>query len=318
MKNSYPNIFIFNKKILKKVIISLNKSGVAGLPTETVYGLGGNAYSKKSVEKIFKLKGRSRSNPLIIHYYNLDNAIKDISINKNLIKLYNHFCPGPITFILKRKKNSKVQPMACANLDSIAIRFPKHKVIRPLLKKIKFPLAMPSANKTSNVSPVKASDVFEEFKSKVKYILDGGNSKIGIESTVIDLTGSPQILRPGIISKKEIEKVLKLKLKNNNNKKVIRSPGMMKKHYSPGIPVRINQSKHDKKSAFIYLGKKYRNKKDFFSLSNDSNLKEAASNLYKTFRDIKKKGYKKIQITKIPNSGCGIAINDRIKRASKT
>ena len=318
MKNSYPNIFTFNKKILKKVIISLNKSGVAGLPTETVYGLGGNAYSKKSVKKIFKLKGRSKSNPLIIHYYNLDNAIKDISINKNLIKLYKHFCPGPITFILKRKNNSKIQSMACANLDSIAIRFPKHKVIRSLLKKIKFPLAMPSANKTSNVSPVKASDVFEEFKSKVKYILDGGNSKIGIESTVIDLTGSPQILRPGIISKKEIEKVLKLKLKNNNKNKVIRSPGMMKKHYSPGIPVRINQSKHDKKSAFIYLGKKYRNKKDFFSLSNDINLKEAASNLYKTFRNIKKKGYKKIQIAKIPNSGCGIAINDRIRRASKT
>ena len=93
---------------------------------------------------------------------------------------------------------------------------------------------------------------------------------------------------------------------------------MMKKHYSPGIPVRINQSKHDKKSACIYLGKKYCNKKDFFSLSNDINLKEAASNLYKTFRNIKKKGYKKIQITKIPNSGCGIAINDRIRRASKT
>ena len=95
MKNSYPNIFTFNKKILEKVIISLNKSGVAGLPTETVYGLGGNAYSKKSVKKIFKLKGRSKSNPLIIHYYNLDNAIKDISINKNLIKKGIYNLSGP-------------------------------------------------------------------------------------------------------------------------------------------------------------------------------------------------------------------------------
>ena len=104
MKNSYPNIFTFNKKILKKVIISLNKSGVAGLPTETVYGLGGNAYSKKSVKKIFKLKGRSKSNPLIIHYYNLDNAIKDISINKNLIKLYKHFLSRSNYIYFKKKK----------------------------------------------------------------------------------------------------------------------------------------------------------------------------------------------------------------------
>jgi len=318
MKNSYPNIFTFNKKILKKVIISLNRGNVAGLPTETVYGLGGNAYSKQSVKKIFKLKGRPHSNPLIIHYHSLDHATKDIVINERFLKLYKHFCPGPITFILKRKINSKIHPMACANLDTVAIRFPKHNVIRSILKKINFPLAMPSANKSTNISPVEAKDVFEEFKTKIKYIINGGKSRIGIESTVIDLVNIPKILRPGIIYKKKINKILKFKFKDSIKSKVIRSPGMTKKHYSPGIPVRINQSNHDKKSAFIYLGKKYLNKKDFFSLSNSSNLQEAASNLYKTFRDIKKRGYKKIQIGKIPNSGCGVAINDRIKRASKT
>lgn len=318
MKNSYPNIFAFNKKILEKVIISLNKGNVAGLPTETVYGLGGNAYSKKSVKKIFKLKGRPNFNPLIIHYYELKDAMKDIFIDQNLLKLYKHFCPGPITFILKRKIDSRVHPMACANLDTIAVRFPKHNVIRSILRKINFPLAMPSANKTSNVSPVKAKDVFEEFNTRIDYILDGGKSKIGIESTVIDLTNIPKILRPGIIGKKEIQNILKLKLQQNIKNKVTRSPGMLKKHYSPGIPVIINQKSRDKKCAFIYLGKKHRNKKNYFSLSNNSNLKEAASNLYKTFRIIKKKGYEKIQISKIPNSGCGIAINDRIKRASKS
>ena len=317
MKNSYSNIFSFNKKTLKKTINCLNNSNVVGLPTETVYGLGGNAYDKKSIKKIYKLKNRPNSNPLIIHYYNLDQAINDIETNKHFIKLYKRFCPGPITFILKKKKNSKIHGLALAKSNTVAVRFPKHRIISSILKDINFPLAMPSANRSTYVSPVNAKDVFDEFKKKVQIIIDGGNSKIGIESTVIDLTNHPQILRPGIIERKSIEKILNVKLKISYKKKHIKSPGMMKKHYSPGIPVIINQKKHDKKSAFIYLGKRYKSKKDFFSLSISSNLKEAASNLYKTFRIIKKKGYKKIQISNIPNRSFGIAINDRIKKASK-
>ena len=319
MKNSYSNIFSFNKKIHKKALEILGSGNIAGLPTETVYGLGGNAYLKNSVMKIFRLKGRPKSNPLIIHYYDLNSAINDVQINQNFLKLYKKFCPGPITFILKRKIDSKVHPDACVKLNTIAIRFPRHKIIRSILKKINYPLAMPSANKSSGVSPVNAKDVYEEFKDKIKFILDGRNSKIGIESTVIDLTSRPKILRPGIIEKEMIEKTLKLKLKlkYNLNNKIRKSPGLMRKHYSPGIPVLINQKKHDKKSAFIYLGKKYKNKKDFYNLSEKLDLKEAASNLYKTFRVIRKKGYKKIQISKIPNVGPGIAINDRIKRAAQ-
>tara|TARA_B100001093_G_scaffold427586_1_gene422011 strand:- start:967 stop:1920 length:954 start_codon:yes stop_codon:yes gene_type:complete len=317
MKNSYSNIFTFSKKILNKTINSLNNGNVAGLPTETVYGLGGNAYSKNSIKKIFKLKGRPKSNPLIVHYYSMRNAIKDVVINDKFKKLYKHFCPGPITFILKRKFNSNIHPLACAKLDTVAIRFPKNSIIRSVLKKINFPLAMPSANKSTNISPVKAEDVFEEFKKQIELIIDGGKCKIGIESTVIDLTSIPKILRPGIIDKAAIEKILKSKIKTNRNKNN-RSPGMMKKHYSPGIPVLINQKKYDGKSAFIYLGRKYENKKNFFSLSKKKSINEAAANLYRVFRMIKKRGYKKIQIVKIPNLGSGIAINDRIKRASKS
>ncbi len=316
MENSYSNIFTFNKKILSKTINILKNSGVAGLPTETVYGLGGNAYSKSSIKKIYKLKGRPKMNPLIIHYYDLKSAKKDIITNKNFDKLYKKFCPGPITFILKRNRNSKIHSIACAKLKTIAIRFPKNKIIRSILKKANFPLAMPSANKSTNVSPVSSIDVFEEFNKKLKFIVDGGKSKIGIESTVIDLTANPKILRPGIIDKKKIEKVLKIKIQTNKGKIKIISPGMMKKHYSPGIPVLINQKKYDGKSAFIYIGNKYKNKKNFFSLSKNFNLNAAASNLYKVFRIIKRKGYKKIQISKIPYSGVGIAINDRIEKAS--
>ncbi len=317
MKNNYSNIFAFNRKSLSKTIKYLNNGNIAGLPTETVYGLGGNAYSRRSVKKIFDLKGRPKSNPLIIHYYNLNKALRDVEINKNFLKLYKKFCPGPITFILKKKIHSKINPLASAKLTTVAIRFPKHKVIRTILKKINFPLAMPSANKSSNVSPVCAFDVVDEFKKKVKLVIDGGKSRIGIESTVIDLTNFPKILRPGIIDDNSIKKILKTKLSKNSKLKQIRSPGMMRKHYSPGIPVLVNQIRYDKKSAFIYLGKRYKANKNFFSLSEKSNLREAASNLYKLLRVIKMKGYKKIQIGRIPNKGSGIAINDRIKRASK-
>jgi len=316
MKNSYSNIFNFNKKILDKTVKNLSNGGLAGLPTETVYGLGGNAYSKNSVKKIFKLKNRPKYNPLIIHYYDIEMAAKDVVINKDLIKLYKKLCPGPITFVLKKKYNSRIDPIACAKLNTVAIRFPQHKVIRSLLKNINFPLAMPSANISSNVSPIKAEDVCEEFEHKLKFIIDGGKSKIGIESTVVDMTNLPRILRPGSINKKTIEKILKKKVRINFKDKKIRSPGSTKKHYSPGIPVQTNQKKHDGTSAFIYIGNKFKNKKNYFSLSKKFNLDEAASNLYRYFRLIKKKGYKKIQISKIPNIGTGIAINDRIKRAA--
>ena len=295
MKNSYSNIFSFNKKVLNKTINILKNGGVAGLPTETVYGLAGNAYSKGSVKKIFKLKGRPKFNPLIIHYYSIKNIKKDVFINKYFKILYKKFCPGPITFIFKKKMKSRVHPIACAKLNTIAIRFPKNKIIRSILRKINFPLAMPSANKSAKISPVKSIDVFEEFNQKLKIIIEGGKSKIGIESTVIDLTSNPRILRPGIIDKKKIEKILKIKINDNIAKSKILSPGMLKKHYSPGIPVLINQ-KHDGDSAFVYIGKKYKSKKNFFSLSKNYNLKEAAANLYGVLRKIKKKGYKRIQI----------------------
>ena len=224
--------------------------------------------------------------------------------------------PWAYYFYLKKKNNSKIKSIANANLNTVAVRFPKHKVVRALLKNINFPLAMPSANISSCVSPVCAQDVYDEFEKKIQFIVDGGQSKVGIESTVIDLTNKPKILRPGIIASSKIERILKLKIKSKTDKSKIKSPGMLKKHYSPGLPVLINQKKSDKISAFIYIGKKFKNKKNFFSLSKNSNLNEAASNLYKTFRLIKKRGFKKIQIAKIPLKGTGVAINDRIKRAS--
>ena len=317
MKNIYSNIFSFNKKNLNKSITILKKGGVVGLPTEPVYGLAGNAYWRKSIEKIYKLKNRPAINPLIVHYLNYQAAKNDVVLNKNFFKIYRRFCPGPITFILKKRIKSKIKQNTSVNLKTVAVRFPNHKIVRSILKKINFPLAMPSANMSSRVSPVKAEDVAEEFKDKIKFIINGGKSRIGIESTVVDLTNRPKIIRPGIIEANIVNKALKMKISMMRKKIKINSPGLLKKHYSPGIPVIINQNKSVKKHAFITFGKRYKNSQNHFNLSKTANLKQAASNLYSTLRKIKKLGFKKIYVARIPDRGIGIAINDRLKRASR-
>ena len=313
MKNIYKNSF-YNLNKAKKI---LEKNKIIAVPTETVYGLAGNAYSNKSVKRIYNLKKRPKKNPLIIHYYNLDLLKKDAKYDKNFLKLYKKFSPGPLTYILKKRKNSKVSKFANAKLKTIAVRFPKNKVIRSLLKKLSFPLAIPSANISTGVSPTEPLDVVDEFKNKVKFILNGGKSIIGLESTVINLSNKPRILRPGAISNIQIGKILKKKVSNIAGSKLIVSPGMLKRHYSPGIPMKLNSIKPDYKAAFIVFGKKYKMKKNMFNLSKNSNLKEAAKNLYKILRKIKKLKYKKINVVKIPNKNIGIAINDRLKKASK-
>tara|TARA_B000000532_G_scaffold65671_1_gene51757 strand:- start:54 stop:995 length:942 start_codon:yes stop_codon:yes gene_type:complete len=313
MKNIYKNSF-YNLNKAKKI---LEKNKIIAVPTETVYGLAGNAYSNKSVKRIYGLKKRPKKNPLIIHYYNLDLLKKDAKYDKNFLKLYKKFSPGPLTYILKKRKSSKVSKFANAKLKTIAVRFPKNKVIRSLLKKLSFPLAIPSANISTGVSPTEPLDVVDEFKNKIKFILNGGKSIIGLESTVINLSNKPRILRPGAISNIQIGKILKKKVTNVAGSKLIVSPGMLKRHYSPGIPMKLNSIKPDYKAAFIVFGKKYKMKKNMFNLSKNNNLKEAAKNLYKILRKIKKLKYKKINVVKIPNKNIGIAINDRLKKASK-
>ena len=187
MKNIYSNIYSFDKIILKKTVRLLEQNNVVGLPTETVYGLAGNAYSKSAIKKIFKFKKRPSYNPLIIHYNNLRDAKQDVIFNKSFLKLYKKFCPGPLTFVLKKKAKSKINSLATANLNTVAIRFPNHKIIKNILKSIDSPLAMPSANMSSGLSPISALDVYKEFKKKLKIIIDGGVSKVGIESTVSKL-----------------------------------------------------------------------------------------------------------------------------------
>ena len=316
MKNIYSNIYKPNSINLSKAKKIIENNSVIGLPTETVYGLAGNAYSNKAVKKIFKLKKRPLLNPLIIHFNKLKDSKNDVVFNDSFIKLYKILCPGPITFILKKRKKSKISKIAIANSKTVAVRFPKHRVAKKLLQKLKVPLAAPSANISSKLSPTSSQDVKDEFKNKIKFILDGKKSKIGLESTKIDLTQNPTILRPGFITHKKISKILKKKVKINKKVKKIKSPGQLKLHYSPGIPVKINTKKAKENEAVVGFGKSFKDKKNHFNLSKNGNLNEAANNLYKILRKIKNNGYKSIIVNKIPNIEIGLAINDRLKKAS--
>ena len=306
-----------NQSNIKKAKKYLNKNYCIGVPTETVYGLAANAYKNSAVKKIFNLKKRPKNNPLIVHYHDIDSLKKDCLINDNFIKLYKKFSPGPITYVLQLKKNSKISKYVTNNKKSLAVRFPKHTIFKNLLKQLDYPLAAPSANITTKISAVKAKDVKEEFGNKIKYILDGGACAIGIESTIVNLIGKPSILRLGGLDILKIQKTLNFKITISINPKKKIAPGQSRLHYSPGIPLRMNVTKPKNDEAFIIIKRKKTKLKNYFYLTNKNNLDEAAKNLYSCLRNIKNEGYKSIAVEKIPNKGLGKAINDRLRRASK-
>ena len=306
-----------NQSNIKKAKKYLDKNHCIAVPTETVYGLAGNAYSDTSVKKIFNLKKRPVTNPLIVHYYDDKMLKEDCHINGNFIRLYKKFSPGPITFILKLKKKSKISKFVNNKQKSLAVRFPKHTLFIKLLKNLDYPLAAPSANISTKLSSVQASDVSEEFGSKIKYILNGGRCRIGVESTIINLLNKPSILRFGGLEISKIEKVLKNKILIKNNSKKIIAPGQFTLHYSPGIPLRMNVKKPKKEEAFVLTKKRKIAFKNYYYLSKKNDLKQSAKNLYSLLRKIKKDGYKMIAVEKIKNKGIGKTINDRLNRASK-
>ena len=309
MNNNLANI--------KKSIFFLNKNDCVAIPTETVYGLAANAYSNKAVKKIYTLKKRPRNNPSIVHYSSLNQLKKDCVLNKNFFILYKKFCPGPITFVLKIKKQSQISKFVTNNKSTLAVRFPKNKTTQKLLNILNYPLAAPSANISTKISPVSAKDVREEFGKKIKFVLDGGNAKIGLESTIVNLVKEPEILRHGGIEIEKIRRALKIKIKFKSKKNKILVPGHGKVHYSPHVPMRLNIKNPHKDEAYLLIKKRKLKNKNYFYLTKTKNLKEAGKNLYKMLRLIKKMKYKKISVEKIPKKGLGITINDRLIRAAK-
>jgi L-threonylcarbamoyladenylate synthase len=306
-----------NQSNIKKAKKYLDKNCCIGVPTETVYGLAANAYKGSAIKKIFDLKKRPRNNPLIVHYPNINALKKDCLINNNFVKLYKKFSPGPITYILALKKSSKIAKNVTNKKNNLAVRFPRHKIFKQLLEQLDYPLAAPSANISTKISAVQATDVKEEFGKKIKYILDGGKCSIGIESTIINLTGKPTILRLGGLEISKIQETLGFKINTNINPKKNITAGQSFLHYSPGIPLKMNVKKTKNDTAFLLIKKRKTKLNNYYYLSTKNNLNEVAKNLYTCLRKIKNKGYKSIAVEKIPNKGLGKAINDRLNRASK-
>ncbi len=286
-------------------------------PTETVYGLGGNANDKKAVKRIYNIKKRPANNPIICHFKSLKEIKKDFYLSKLEELLAKKLWPGPITLILRKKTNSKISQLVSNKSPYVGCRIPQDKIALQLLKSLNFPLAAPSANFSERTSVTKFKDLDKNLIKKI-FTIKGEQSKLGLESTVIKVKKNTiELLRLGSITPNEILKVAK-----KSNIKFIRtskiSPGNLKKHYATKKKIRINVIKVNDDEGLINFGKNNLKSKIInLNLSRNGNLKEASRNLFHFLHKLDQSKCKKIAIAPIPSVDLGLTINDRIKRASK-
>jgi L-threonylcarbamoyladenylate synthase len=305
-----------NDDSICKAISIINSGGVVAFPTETVYGLGADATNELAARKIYELKSRPSNNPIIVHVASIEEARKIGEFNELAEVIAANFWPGPITIVVPRKVNSGICSTVSAGLSSIGIRIPANEMALELIKKTGKPIAAPSANISNYVSPTEASHVIDAFGDKV-YVLDGGKATYGLESTIIDVTTNVlKLLRYGFITPEIISKVTGLEVNIANTDKIL-APGMMKKHYSPNVKLRMNATELKEEEVGLGFGS---NNIGQLNLSPKGDLAEAAANLYSMLRILDKKaadsGAKLIAVASIPNTGIGLAINDKLTRAS--
>jgi L-threonylcarbamoyladenylate synthase len=300
----------------------LREGEIVAIPTETVYGLAGNALSENAVLKIYEAKDRPRFNPLIIHIASVEQmGLYSKNISDKCLLLAKKYSPGPITFLLTKK--DLVPDLVTAGSDKVAIRIPDHPLTLQLLKKLDFPLAAPSANPSGYVSPVTAQHVLDGLNNKISYILDGGECKVGVESTIVGFENDDVIIhRLGGIGIEEIEKTLQQKVRMKLIAEEPESSGQLKSHYATNKPLyygdikKLLQKFKDKKAAVITLNKSYEVAPgSLFQLSGSGNLHEAASNLFKVLRMIDRSDIDVILADRFPDEGLGRAINDRLQKA---
>ena len=286
-------------------------------PTETVYGLGGNANDKNAVKRIYNIKKRPVNNPIICHFENLEEIKKNFHLNKLEELLAKKFWPGPITLILRKKIESRISTLVSNRSSYIGCRIPKNQIALKLLKNLQFPIAAPSANFSERTSVTKSEDLDQNLIKKI-FTIKGKQSNLGLESTVIKVKKNKiEVLRLGSVTPSEILKVVKkLKIKIVTNSKI--SPGNLKKHYATKKKIRINVNKVYEDEGLINFGKNNLKSKIInLNLSKNGNLKEASRNLFHFLHKLDKSICKKIAIAPIPSVDLGLTINDRIKRASK-
>lgn len=304
---------------------ALLRSGkLVAFPTETVYGLGGDAGDDAAVAAIFAAKGRPQFNPLIVHVPDLAAAGALVHVNDAARKLAAVFWPGPLTLVLPRRKEARLSLLVSAGLDSVAIRSPDHSVARKLLEAAGRPIAAPSANRSTEVSPTTADHVARSFagvSNGPEFILDGGACDIGIESTVLDLSGDvPTLLRPGGVTPEQIAAVIGPIARADKTADLGTaarpSPGMMARHYAPKRPVRLNVLSVAPTEALLAFGSPLTGAAKMLNLSAKGDLAEAAANLFAMLRDLDAPRFTAIAVMRIPETGLGLAINDRLARAA--
>ena len=296
-----------------------------GIPTETVYGLAANALSEDAVLKIFSVKNRPHFDPLIVHVSSVKEIEKYVTEIPNVAKgLIKAFMPGALTLLLK--KNEIIPDLVTSGLNNVAIRVPSHSLTIELLQRLGFPLAAPSANPFGYISPTTAQHVYDQLQGKIPYILDGGATSVGVESTIVGFEGEDVIVyRLGGIAVEKIESVIgkKVRLEINSSSNPT-APGSLKSHYSPKKNLTIRQlddetiEQPDMKTGMIGFDKYVEGigRGNQILLSEKGDLEEAAKNLFSAMRKLDASDVDVIVAVKFPDEGLGRAINDRLKRAS--
>lgn len=339
-----PPILAPSRATLAEAARALRAGRLVAFPTETVYGLGGDATNDHAVAAIFALKGRPSFNPLIVHVTDAPAAQRLVDFNARAERLARAFWPGPLTLVLPRRPDCPVSLLASAGLDSLAVRAPAHEVAQALLREVGRPLAAPSANPSGKVSPTTARHVVDGFAGPgaatmvepgalapgaLALVIDGGPCPIGLESTVIDLCGPlPTVLRPGAVTEEQLAAVIgplaapppgadRTSADGGGTALAPRSPGQLASHYAPDRPLRIEAASVRPDEALLAFGPQpLRGAALTENLSPTGDLTEAAANLFALLRRLDRAEVSGIAVMPIPDRGLGRAINDRLRRAA--
>jgi L-threonylcarbamoyladenylate synthase len=297
---------------LARAAALLRAGELVAFPTETVYGLGGDATNDRAVAAIFAAKDRPKFNPLIVHVADADDARRMVTFDARADALAAKYWPGPLTLVLPRRADCGVSLLAGAGLDSLAVRVPAHPVAHELLRAAGRPIAAPSANRSGHVSPTSAEHVIAELDGRIAAVLDAGACAVGIESTVLDLTGAPTLLRPGAVTAEQLAAIVgPLSAPTGDT---VRSPGMMARHYAPSRRLRLNATSAQPGEAWLGFGPDAGS--STLNLSPRGDLTEAAANLFAYLRKLDRAPHIGIAVSPIPETGLGAAINDRLRRGA--
>lgn len=302
---------------IARAAAALREGLPVAFPTETVYGLGADATNDRAVAAIFAIKRRPRFNPLIVHLSDWREAEAHAVLDERAHLLIETFGPGPLTLVLPRRPDTPISLLVSAGLETLALRVPGHPIAHALLQAAARPIAAPSANPSGLVSPTDARHVLDGLAGSVPLVIAGGRCPIGLESTVLDLTGpAASLLRPGAVTREALEAVLGPLGPADDDPTRPRSPGQLARHYAPGVPVRLNVKAPAPGEALLTFGPDLRAGEHVRNLSESGDLTEAAANLFAMLRALDRPDVTAIAVAPVPEVGLGVAINDRLQRAA--